>query len=164
MSGAAVWPGNFAGASLTAVFEYYLKETTRSNDEIAAVQAIIIKEVPEGKREDALKRISDEDPWGEYDEASGRAILEKGSVDETTYKKSLVARLKNLAYSGDESVPYIVRGLVANGRIKDTGALAPVLVEAILKPDCPVSAALTDADKAALNKLAKEAPAPDSKS
>jgi hypothetical protein len=37
-------------------------------------------------------------------------------------------------------------------RAKATG-----LVEAILKPDCPVSAALTEADKAALKKIAKEA-------
>jgi hypothetical protein len=35
--------------------------------------------------------------------------------------------------------------------------------QALLKPDCPVSAALTEADKAALNKIAKvaaKAPAP----
>jgi hypothetical protein len=52
---------------------------------------------------------------------------------------------------------YIVRGLIANGRIKDTRAKATRLVEAILKPDCPVSAALTEADKAALKEIAKEA-------
>ena len=56
-----------------------------------------------------------------------------------------------------------MRGLIANDRIKDTGAEAPGLVEAILKQDCPVSVALTEVDKAALNKLAKEAPAPESK-
>jgi len=52
-----------------------------------------------------------------------------------------------------------VRGIIDNDRITDTGAQAPGLVEAILKPDCPVSATLTDADKMALKKLAKDAKA-----
>jgi hypothetical protein len=59
--------------------------------------------------------------------------------------------------------PYIVRGIIDSDRITDTGAQAPGLVEAILKPECPVFAALTDADKAALKKLAEEAHAPASK-
>jgi hypothetical protein len=58
---------------------------------------------------------------------------------------------------------HIVRGLIANGRIWETGAKAPGLVNAILSPDCPVSAALTQADKAALKKLAEEAQASASK-
>ena len=40
---------------------------------------------------------------------------------------------------------------------RDTGAEAPRLVEAILSADCPASAALNEADKAALKQLAKEA-------
>jgi hypothetical protein len=115
--------------------------------------------VPEGKeRDDALERIKTSNPWGQYgDEASARKILEKGSVDEATYQKSLADQLKSLACSEDESAHYIVHGLIANGRIKETSANAPDLVEAILKPDCPVSAALTEADKATLEKIAKEA-------
>jgi hypothetical protein len=57
------------------------------------------------------------------------------------YKKSLADQLKSLACSGDKNTAYIVR------------AKAPDLVKAILKPDCPVSAALTEADKAALKRI-----------
>jgi hypothetical protein len=85
-------------------------------------------------------------------EASEQDTLEKGRVDEATYEKSLAAQLKSLACSGEEDAIYIVRGLVANYRIEATGARAPGLVEAILDPKCPVSAALTDFDKAALKK------------
>jgi hypothetical protein len=70
---------------------------------------------------------------------------------------SLADQLKTLSCSVDEDALYIVRGLIANGRINDTRAKATGLVEAILKPDCPVSAALTKADRAALKKIAKEA-------
>lgn len=80
-----------------------------------------------------------------------------------TLKNALAANLRGLACSGGEDAPHIVRGLIANGRIKDTGVEAAGLVDAILKPDCPVSAALTDADKLALGKLKKEAGAGESK-
>jgi hypothetical protein len=67
--------------------------------------------------------------------------------------------LKALVCSGDADAVYVVRGLLKNDGIiiGKTGTQAPGLVEAILKPDCPVSAALTDADKATLKKIAKEA-------
>jgi hypothetical protein len=77
-------------------------------------------------------------------------------MDEAGYETSLADELRCLVCSGDSDAVYIVRGLIANGRIKRTGAEAPGLVDAILKPDCPVSAALTEADKAALNKIATE--------
>lgn len=112
-------------------------------------------EVPDGEnRENALKRIEILNPDIIGPEASVREILEKGRVDEATYKKSLAAQL-SLACSG--SAPYFVRGLVANYRINEAGAEAPGLVEAILDPKCPVSAALTEADKATLKRIAKEA-------
>ena len=66
-------------------------------------------------------------------------------------------QLKTLACAVDEDALYVVRGLIANGRIKDTRAEATGLVKAILKADCPVSAALTEADKAALNRIAEVA-------
>jgi hypothetical protein len=92
--------------------------------------------------------------------------------------------LKALACSGDANAVYVVRGLLKThltafgllknllaqrpplvenlsaqppGLVENLGAQAPGLVDAILKPDCPVSADLTDADKAALKRLAKEA-------
>jgi uncharacterized protein YjbI with pentapeptide repeats len=157
MSSAAVWRTNFENASLTAVFEDDLEESGISMDEFAALKAMIMKEVPEGQRADALKRIDKSNPDIFGPEASGQETLEKRRVGDITYKKSLAHQLKSLACSGGESAPYIVRGLIAHGRITDTGAQAPGLVEAILNPKCQVTAALTEADKAALKKIAKEA-------
>jgi pentapeptide repeat protein len=170
MSGAVVWRTAFGGASLTAVFEDDLHESAISRDDFAALKATIMKEVPQGnRREEALERIEKLNPDIFGPEASEQETLEKGRVDEPTYKKSLADELKRLACSRDADAVYIVRGLIGFefwgstlsiitlSIIKDTGAQAPGLVEAILKPDCPVSAALTDADKAALEKLKKEA-------
>jgi hypothetical protein len=166
VSGAAVWRTNFGGASLTAVFENDLDERAISRDDFvalkakifAALKAEIMEEVPEDNlRDQALERIEILNPDIFGPEASEQETLEKGRVDETAYRSALADQLKSLACSGDEYAPYIVRGLIANDRIEDTGAEAPGLVEAILKPDCPVSAALTEADKAALIKIAKEA-------
>jgi hypothetical protein len=53
-------------------------------------------------------------------------------------------------------LPFIARGLIASRRIKETGAQAPGLVDVILKTDCPVSAALTEADRTQLTKLIAE--------
>ena len=80
-------------------------------------------------------------------------------MDETAYRSALADKLKSLACSGNAA--YVVRGLIharyGDPRIKETGSQAPGLVEAILNPHCPVSAALTEADQAALKKIAKEA-------
>ncbi len=87
--------------------------------------------------------------------------LEHRSEAETADKMSLADQLKTLACSVDEDGLYIVRGLIANDRIKETRAKAPGLVDAIVSPkvahECPVSAALTEADKAALKRIAKMA-------
>jgi hypothetical protein len=78
--------------------------------------------------------------------------------------------LKNLVCFGDESAPYILRGLTSAlpgyeklSRVAAPGPFAQGLIKSILAPDCPVSAALTDADKAALKKLAKEVQPSESK-
>lgn len=81
-------------------------------------------------------------------------VIEGKSVQSST----LANDLKTLVCSGDESAPYVVRGLIKNERIGATGDQARSLVEAILNPkttnDCPVSSALTDEDRAALQKIA----------
>jgi uncharacterized protein YjbI with pentapeptide repeats len=159
MRNAAVWRTNFDDASLTAVFEDGLKEIAGSKDEFAALKSMIMKEVPEGEiREDALKRIEKLNPDIFGPEASEQDTLEKGRVDTTGYRSALADQLKSLACSKAHDAPHIVRGLVTHGRIEDMGAQAPAFVEAILKPECPVSAALTDADKAALKELADSKP------
>jgi len=157
MSGAEVWHLNFDDASLIAVSVDGLNESAMSKDEFDNLRAQI-EEIPEGEeRKNALERIGKLDPDNSRNVASARKTLEKRSVAKTADKMSLADQLKTLACSVDEDALYIVRGLIANGRINDTRAKATGLVEAILKPDCPVSAALTEADKAALKKIAKEA-------
>ena len=157
MSGAEVWHLNFDDASLIAVSVDGLNESAMSKDEFDNLRAQI-EEIPEGEeRKNALERIGKLDPDNSRNVASARKTLEKRSVAKTADKMSLVDQLKTLSCSVDEDALYIVRGLIANGRINDTRAKATGLVEAILKQDCPVSAALTEADKAALKKIAKEA-------
>jgi hypothetical protein len=99
-------------------------------------------------------------------ETNNLGLLERAGVDGSGYEKALAIRLKNRVCSGVRDAPFILCGLMRDhsyvpSRIGATGAEAPVLVEAILKPedpkDCPVSAALTGAEKAALKKIAKEA-------
>jgi hypothetical protein len=145
MSGAEVWRTSFADASLTAILEDGVKESALTKDKFAALKAMITKEVPEGGRlnlrEQALKRIEKLNPAIFGPEASEQETLEKGRVDETTYRSALANQLKSLACSGAESAQHIVFGLIAYGRLRNKGAQTPGLVEAILKPDCPVSAA-----------------------
>jgi uncharacterized protein YjbI with pentapeptide repeats len=165
MRNVVVWRTSFGDASFTAVFEDGVTEIAFTKGEFAFFNAFIMKEVPDSGQENvvgpgrkqALERIEILNPDIFGPEASEQETLEKGRADETAYRSALADQLKSLACSKDENAPYIVRGLVTHGRIKDTGARAPALVEAVLKPDCPVSAALTEADKAALKKIAKEA-------
>jgi uncharacterized protein YjbI with pentapeptide repeats len=79
-------------------------------------------------------------------------------------KGALVAHLKTLVCSGDENAIYVLMGnsntVFKSGvinRIKDTGIEAASLADAILKPECPVSAKLTEEDKAKVRLAAKEA-------
>jgi hypothetical protein len=79
-------------------------------------------------------------------------------VDFNAHQKARADQLKSLVcFSDDKDIPRIVRGLTGRegnySIIKDMGAEAPGLVEAILGPNCPVSAALTEDDKAALKKI-----------
>jgi hypothetical protein len=158
---AEVWRMNVdfeIAPSDTAVFWSGLEESGLPKTQIVALKADIMKDMPEGTfREEALKRIEVLNPDILGPEANQTQALEKRRVTEAAYQRALADQLKSLACSGDEYAPYVVRGLIANERIKDTGAEAPGLVAAILDSKCPVSAALTDADKAALNRIAREA-------
>jgi hypothetical protein len=78
-------------------------------------------------------------------------------ADRTQLTKLSAEKMKELVCEGDNNALNILRGFLNDGYIKDTGAQAPGLVDAILKPECPVFAALTEEDKASLNRLAKEA-------
>ncbi len=134
-----------------------------TNETFLSLKKTIEGDVPAGDmRTEALKRVEILDPGGSFaDEAKmpdwRKKIEAATSIEPEEYKKALAGELKALACSGDADARYVVRGLVSYKRIKGTGAQAPGLVEAILKPDCPVSATLTDADKVALKGIAKEA-------
>jgi serine/threonine-protein kinase RIO1 len=64
---------------------------------------------------------------------------------------------KALSVPVTKNALFIVRGVVANQLIEEAGAQAPELVDAILKPDCPVSFALTEQDKTNLRLEAEQA-------
>jgi len=156
-SAAAAWHASFDDSSFAAISFDGLNESAMRKDDFENLRAQI-EEVPESEaRNNALERIGKLNPDDSVSVASARETLEKRSVA-TTKKKSLADQLKALACSVNEDALYIVRGLIANGRIKDTGAEAAGVVKAIASPKsaqgCPVSAILTKADKAALNKLA----------
>jgi len=93
------------------------------------------------------------------------AVLGKECPVSTTLTESYKTLLRQLsAYEmrslickDDNNALNILRGFLTDGYIKETGDQAPGLVDAILKPECPVFPALTEADKAALKKIAKEA-------
>ena len=160
LGGAAVWRANFKDTALTAVFEDGLKEDAISKEAFDELKDTIEK-APEGEeRKNALDRIGILDSTGDIygTSASAREFLEKGRVDFNAHQKARADQLKSLVCSSDDKdVPRIVRGLTGRegnySIIKDMGAEAPGLVEAILGQNCPVSAALTEDDKAALKKI-----------
>jgi uncharacterized protein YjbI with pentapeptide repeats len=156
---AAAWRANFEDATFTSVLvEDALFEDAISNKAFKDVVSVIKNDVPQGwARHEALNRVAHLDPDLFGPEASVRKTLESGFTNIDAYRKELTNQLKNLVCSGDKNAPFVVRGLGANGRLKDTGPFAPALIEKILSPECPVSAALTEQDKANLRKLAKEA-------
>ena len=82
--------------------------------------------------------------------AAWRKALEDARVDEAAYAKALAAELKTLVCSGDDDAAYVLRGLGFQRPPCAAGPEAPALVDFIMSKDCPVSASLTDADKANL--------------
>jgi pentapeptide repeat protein len=192
--GAKLQGADFRGASLIcvnmeftyiwrAVFEEARLEKDRvlvsdiplSKKDFAALKDEITKIMPEkissetsGTQKAERIEIVDPDIFGP--EASARTTLEHARVDRSAYEKALADQLKDLACSGVQEAPYIVRGLMEPGRflelalgvhsrISEAGAQAPSLVEAILGRDCPVSATLTEDDKTDLRDIAQEAAA-----
>jgi uncharacterized protein YjbI with pentapeptide repeats len=164
MGNADVWYLNLEGAKLTEVSEDNLNPKAYSNDEFAGLKDYVKKEVPEGIQHDpALDLIEKLNPDKVGPEASQTQALEKGrAASEAAYQEALDRELKNLVCSGDKSAPYILRGLTSalpdekSSRVAAPGPFAPHLIKSILASDCPVSRLLTEADRAALTKLAKE--------
>jgi hypothetical protein len=87
-------------------------------------------------------------------------MIEHASVDHATHENALAGVLGELVCGGDDDAIYILRGLTTNERIKDAASEALALVNRITNKDdnskdCPVSAALTDDDKAKLRAIVK---------
>jgi uncharacterized protein YjbI with pentapeptide repeats len=95
--------------------------------------------------------------------AAWRKSLEDARVDDTVYAKALAQVLRKFVCAGDDDAPYVVRGLTRSTfpahsiRLAAAGSEAPALVDFIMSKDCPVSASLTDADKARLLWIKRDA-------
>ena len=92
--------------------------------------------------------------------AEERQMIEHASVDHATHENALAGVLGELVCGGDGDAIYILRGLATNERIKDAAPEALALVDRIMNKDdnskdCPVSAVLTDDDKARLRAIVK---------
>jgi hypothetical protein len=85
--------------------------------------------------------------------------LAAASVDYGAYAKALATELRGVICAGDANAIHILRGIVTNHRLAETGREAPALVDFIVSEDCPISAALTEDDKANLLKVKQDADA-----
>jgi hypothetical protein len=74
-------------------------------------------------------------------------------VDDEAYTKALAKTLKDLVCSGDGDAIFVVRGGGFQERLRSAGLAAIDLINDLTNKgskDCPISAALTDADRAKL--------------
>ncbi len=154
MSGAAVWRASFADVSSSNVLEEGFDEGALSRKAFDTLESVIEEETPAGKAgKTLLETLASLNPAYFGPEANLSETLKRGRVGEAAYRKALADELTMLTCSSGDSAPFILRGLVRNGRLVATGPFAPALVERILSPDCPASADLTAVDKAELRSL-----------
>jgi hypothetical protein len=82
-----------------------------------------------------------------------RNVLEAARVDDETYTKALARVLQDLVCSGDGAAIYVVRGGGFQDRLEAARVAASRLINDLANKDskdCPVSASLTDTDRAKL--------------
>ena len=82
-----------------------------------------------------------------------RKSLEAARVDEQAYALALANTLKELVCSGGDDAIQVLRGAGFQSRLEAAGSAASDLIEDLTNKDskdCPVSAALTDAERANL--------------
>ncbi len=166
---ANIWRAYFEDSHLAKVFEDNLSEEPLLKEDFAALKDNITKVVPAAvspenlilsTREAALRRIEILDPDVFGPEADARKTLEDARVDWSAYEKARAEQLKSLICFGGQEAPVIVRRLIMNDHthsLIEDNAQSASLVETILGKDCPISAALTDWDKAALKNIQKSA-------
>ena len=89
-----------------------------------------------------------------------RKTLEAASVEKKVYAEALAKTLRGLVCSGGDDAIHVVRGEGFQGRLKAAGAAASDLMDDLMNKDskgCPVSASLTDADRARLLQVKRDA-------
>jgi uncharacterized protein YjbI with pentapeptide repeats len=94
--------------------------------------------------------------------AKWRKTLEAARVNDAIYTRGLAAELKTLACSGGDDAIHVLRGfylgnVVSPGPLDAAGPEAQALIDFIMSKDCPVSASLTEADKAQLLRIKENA-------
>jgi hypothetical protein len=65
--------------------------------------------------------------------------------------------LRSLVCANDANATHILRGIILSGWFDATDREAPALVDFIMSKGCPVSASLTDDDKAKLLEIKQKA-------
>ncbi len=128
--------------------------------------------IPEGRmQDDALERIkildcgNPDKTLASCDPAAApppevldwQKKLSAASVAEEAFATALADEVRALVCANDSNAIHILRGVISNRRLAATGREAPALVEFIMSKDCPVSASLTDDDKAKLLKIKQDA-------
>jgi uncharacterized protein YjbI with pentapeptide repeats len=95
--------------------------------------------------------------------AAWRTAVKVASVDDPTYAKALSEVLKTLVCSGGGDAVHVLHGIEEKSpynfplsRLAAAGPEAPALVDFIMSKDCPVSASLTDADRAKLLQIKQQ--------
>jgi hypothetical protein len=114
--------------------------------------------------------------------AEWQKLLEMARVDDATYIKALASVLRAAAcvnqdnggfyfaggrsqhlldYSYADNAAFVLRGLMSSGtfgaRLADAGLEAPDMIDFIMGSNCPVSASLTEGDKARLRQIKQAA-------
>jgi hypothetical protein len=93
------------------------------------------------------------------DAGAWRKALEEARVDDETFQKALANTLKELVCSAADNAIYVVRGEGFQIRLKAARSAAYDLIGDFTNKDskdCPVAAALTDADRAKLLQIKQE--------
>jgi hypothetical protein len=84
-----------------------------------------------------------------------RKSLEDARVDEAAYAKALATTLKTLVCSAGDDAVFVLGGVASpfDNRLAAAGPEAPALIDFIMSKNCPVSAVLTDDEKADLLRI-----------
>jgi hypothetical protein len=141
---------------------------TEQDATYAELRRSIERAVPEGPNRDlaleravildcARQRLGD-DALASCDPAAAppdtvkvwKKMIEAAKVDQGAYGKALAAIFGDLVCSDEPDRIYVLRGLLSSNRFVETGTEMPALAKRITSRECPVSMALTDADKAAI--------------